>query len=299
MRIPKLKLSIFTALAVAALTAAVAVGAPARHAGQTPIQKAIQQAMQKTGAAASGHFSFTLAVTGASTNGAIAISGSGAYDTTHKTGQVTVDLGALSSLLAGAAKGASIPKTIDVVVANNTVYVHLPALASQVKKGAEWLSFNTKSLPSSVTKTVNPSTLAKVNPQKVLAQLTSSVTVHKIGTATVRGTKTTHYRVVVNAGKVVSILPKAQQATEAKALRQANLKTLNIEVYVDGSGYVRRVTTGVSHLVLQKGSPAAGFHLSVDLYDFGTHVSVTAPPASKTVDGSKLLQQLIPGTTGG
>jgi hypothetical protein len=299
MRIPRLRTSIAAMLAVAGVTAAVAVAAPTRTSGTTPIQRAIQQALQKTAGATSSHFAFTVSVTGAGTQGAIAISGTGGFDTKNKTGQFTINLGALSSLLGSASGGASIPKTLDVVVAHNTVYVHLPAVANQVQKGAEWLKFSSTSLPTSVTKTVNPSDLSKIDPQKALAQLTSSVTVHKVGTATVRGTKTTHYRVVVNTAKVVAILPKSQQAAEAKALKQLNVKTLNIEVYVSDSGYVRRVTTGVSHLVVQKGSPAVGFNVSIDLYDFGTPIKVTAPPASKTVDGAKLLKQLIPGTTGG
>jgi len=238
-------------------------------------------------------------VTGAGTAGNIALTGKGGFDTKQKTGQFSIYLGALSSLLGGVSGGASIPKTLDVIVAKSTVYVHLPAVANKIQKGAEWLKFDSASLPTSVTKTVNPSSLSTVNPQKALTQLTSSVTVHRVGTATVMGTKTTHYRLVVNTAKVVSILPKAQQAAEAKALRQAKLKTLNVEIYISDKGYIRRVSTGVSHLVVQKGSPAVGFNVTVNLYDFGTAIKVTAPPASKTVDGGKLLKQLIPSGTGG
>lgn len=285
------------AVIVAGCTAAVAAAAPRGAAGLSPNQRALQQAIQKTATVTSGRFSFASSTTGG-TNGNVATSGSGGFDTKHQTASFSLDLGVLAVALGGASGGVSIPRTVDVVVAKNTVYVHVPSVAGQIQKGAEWLRFDSKSLPSSTTKTVTGA-LSKADPQKALAQLTSSSAVHRIGTSSVRGSSTTHYRLTVNAAKLVSILPKSQQSAEAKALKQLNVKTVNVDVYVDGSGYVRRVSTAISKLILQPGSRGVAFKLSFDLYDFGAHVKVTVPPASKTVDGGKLLQALFPGGTGG
>jgi hypothetical protein len=291
-----------TALALAAIvascTAAVAAAAPKGAAGLSPNQRALQQAIQKTATVTSGHFSFASSTSGG-TNGNVATSGSGGFDTKHQTASLSLDLGVLAAALGGASGGVSIPRALDVVVAKNTVYVRLPTVAGQIQRGAQWLRFDSKSLPSSVTRTVNPGALSSVDPQKALAQLTSSVAVHRIATSTVRGSSTTHYRFTVDAAKLVSLLPKSQQSTEAKALKQLNVKTVNVDVYVDGPGYVRRVSTAISKLVLQPASRGVAFKLTFDLYDFGAHVKVTVPPASKTADGGKLLQSLVPGGTGG
>jgi hypothetical protein len=150
-----------------------------------------------------------------------------------------------------------------------------------------------------VTKTVNPSQLSKINPQQALAKLIASLAVHKVGSATVHGSSTTQYRVLVDIAKVIGILPKADQAAELKALKGANLKTLPIDVYIDGSGYVRRVVIALANLKVQAGTAPASIKVSIDLYDFGHSVNVTAPPASKTVDGAKLLAQLTAGLGGG
>jgi hypothetical protein len=293
---PRLTLTLLAALAVLGATAAVALGAPARS---TDNRSDLQHAFTKTSKATSGHFSFTASVSGGATAsaGAITISGSGGFDTKSKSAQLTVNLGALSSLLGSLAGGASVPSTLDVVVTNNTVYVHLPAIASKQQKGAEWLKFTSSSVPSSITGgvKVKPNT---VNPQQTLAALTKSVSVHKLGSSTVRGSSATHYRVVVNTAALIKTLPKSQQASSQKALTSMHLKTVPIDVYVDHHGYVTRVSANLSHLVVQKGSPAVGIKFSVDLYDFGTPVHVTAPPASKTVDGSKLLAGLG-GSNGG
>jgi hypothetical protein len=285
------------AVIVAGCTAAVAAASPRGAAGLSPNQRALQQAIQKNATVTSGRFSFASSTTGG-TNGNVATSGSGGFDTKHQTASFSLDLGVLAVALGGASGGVSIPRTLDVVVAKNTVYVHLPSVAGQIQKGAEWLRFDSKSLPSSPTKTVTGA-LSKADPQKALAQLTSSSAVHRVGTSSVRGSSTTHYRLTVNAAKLVSILPKSQQSAEAKALKQLNVKSVNVDVYVDGSGYVRRVSTAISKLILQPGSRGVAFKLSFDLYDFGAHVNVTVPPASKTVDGGKLVQSLFPGGTGG
>ena len=285
------------AVIVAGCTAAVAAASPRGAAGLSPNQRALQQAIQKTATVTSGRFSFASSTTGG-TNGNVATSGSGGFDTKHQTASFSLDLGVLAVALGGASGGVSIPRTLDVVVAKNTVYVHLPSVAGQIQKGAEWLRFDSKSLPLSPTKTVTGA-LSKADPQKALAQLTSSSAVHRVGTSSVRGSSTTHYRLTVNAAKLVSILPKSQQSAEAKALKQLNVKSVNVDVYVDGSGYVRRVSTAISKLILQPGSRGVAFKLSFDLYDFGAHVNVTVPPASKTVDGGKLVQPLFPGGTGG
>jgi hypothetical protein len=297
MRIPRLKLSIAVALAVVGVGAAVAVAAPVRSAGTSPIT----QALNKTSKVTSGHLAFALTLSGGgiSSSSAVAVTGTGGFDTKHQTSTFTLNLGALAGLLGGASGGAAIPGKLQVVALKNALYVHLPSVATQIKKGAEWVKFDASGIPASVTQGVKPSDLSKINPQKVLAQLTSSVSVHKLGTATVRGASTTHYRVSVNTAKVVGILPKSQQAAELKALKSMHLKTLPLDVYVDHSGYVRRVGVSLSNLKVQTGSAAVAIKLQVDLYDFGTHVTVSAPPASKTADGNKLLQQLIPSGTGG
>lgn len=293
MRIPRIKLTIAAALAVVGITAAVAVAAPA---GLSPNQKALQSAFAETGKASSEHFSFSLSVAASGSN--FAITGSGGVDTKHQSANVSVNLGALSQALGSATGGTQIPKTIQVVVLNKTAYVYLPSVAASIKPGAQWLKFDTSSLPSSVTKGANPGALTNINPQQALAQLTAAVTVHKLGKTTVRGSSTTHYQAAVNIAKVVAILPKSQQATEKAALAKLGLKSLPIDVYVDGSGLVRRVGLSLAGLKAAAGSPAVSLKMTFDLYDFGTHVSVSAPPASKTADGSTLLSSLTKGLGG-
>jgi hypothetical protein len=300
MRIPSLKLGLTVlgsaAVLAAGATAGVALGSPSRAADNASI---VQNAIQKTSKVASGHFTFTLGINGGGTSTTgFAVGGAGGFDTKHQASTFTLNLGALASVLGGASGGVSVPKSIGIVTLKGVVYIHIPSVAKQIAPGKEWLKFDSTSLPKSVTKTVDPSQLSKINPQQALAKLIASVAVHKVGSATVRGASTTQYRVLVDVAKVIGILPKADQAAELKALKSINLKTLPIDVYVDGSGYVRRVAINLTKLKVQAGTAPLSIKVSFDLYDFGHSVHVTAPPASKTADGTKVLAQLFAGLGG-
>ena len=290
MRIPRLKIFVLALVAAVCATATVALASP-RQA--TDNRAAVQRAFDKTSKVASGRFSFTARLAGGGVAGAgFAVSGSGAFNTKHQIAAVTVNLGALSSLLGGATGGLAIPSKLDVVAVGNTLYVHIPSLASKASPGAEWLKFDSKSVKS-LPKSVNPGQVT-TDPKQAMKVLTGSISVHKVGSTTVRGASTTHYVVAVDVTKVVNgLVPKAaDRASTLKSLKAAGVKTVSVDVYVDGSGLVRRVSGNLKNVKVGKGTPAVTVAVSVDLYDFGQPVKVSAPPASKTADGSKVLSQL-------
>jgi hypothetical protein len=286
MRIPRLKVSLAVALVVAGVAAAVAIGAPTRAAGLTPNQQAVMQAFDKTSKLPSLRFAFTAGLAGGVTgkNG-YHFSGSGGADLVHQSSAFTLNLGPLASLLGGAVGGAKIPTSVPVVVTGGVAYVHAPSVATQLQAGAEWIKFTTSAIPSSLSSLVNPKTLSSLTPQKVIA----ATSVHRVGKTSVRGTSTTHYTVTVAAAKVPGL---------SKAPKSIGVSTVKAQVYVDGSGYVRRVSSTLANVKLQKGAAGATISFQVDLFDFGAPVTVTKPPASKTVSGDDLVKQLLGGAGG-
>jgi hypothetical protein len=286
MRIPRIKISLAVALVVAGVAAAVAIGAPTRAAGLTPNQQAVMQAFDKTSKVPSLRFAFVLGLSGGvtGTNG-YKLSGAGGADLVHQSSSFTLNLGPLASLLGGATGGAKIPTSVPVVVTGGIAYVHAPTVASQLQAGAEWIKFTPGAIPSSVSGLVNPKAMAGLTPQKVIA----ATSVHRVGKASVRGTSTTHYTVTVAAAKVPGL---------SKSAKSIGISTVKAQVYVDGSGYVRRVSTSVANIKLQQGAAGATVSLQVDLFSFGAPVTVTKPPASKTVSGDALAKQLLGGAGG-
>jgi len=296
MRIPQLKLKILVLalVAVAGATATVALASPNRAADN---RSDVQKAITKTSKVKRGLLAFTFKLAGGGVGSGINVSGTGGFDTQHQVAVFNVNLGALAQVLGSASGGVQIPQTLNVVAVKNTVYVRLPSVASQIKPGAQWLKFDSASVSKSLPKGT-PSTTT-TDPKQALKVLNSSISVHKVGSTTVRGSSTTHYVGTVDVTKVVNgLVPQKDRASTLKSLQSAGIKTVSFDVYVDGSGLVRRVSGGLKNLKVGKGTPAVSIGLSVDLFGFGHPVKATVPPAGKTADGAKLLEQLAAGLGG-
>lgn len=284
----RLKLGITTAALAALLAvgavAGVALGSPARRAALGPIQAAVN----KTSKAGSAKFSFSLTVKAKSlSSSAFTVTGTGAVDTKQQAATFTLNLGSLAGAIG--AIGAAIPASVDGVVVDGVAYVHLPGIAATLGKGKEWLELDPKTLPSTSTGGIDLGQV-KVDPQS-LTKLLSSVSVHRIGAARVRGAAATKYRATVSVVKVVSVLPAKQRGATLKSLRKSGVKTVVIDVYVGRSGYISRVA---SALALNAGKQCGtSLAFTVDLYDYGTTVTAAAPPAAKTADAGPLLGPLV------
>lgn len=292
MRISRLTLLLaFLAVAVAGATASIALGS---RAGTSPIE----QAATLSGKASSVSFDFAVSISGGGSSipgGKISLGGTGVADTTHKSADIKLDLGSLAPLLAGATKGAAIPKTIELVVVGNAIYLNFPALAKQAgAPGKQWLKFDLSKLPKSATAGVDPKAVGSVSPQKALGALRGALSVHKVGS----DSHGTHYHATLNLSALVGLLPKAQQASSGAALGKAGIKTLPLDVWVGKAGYVTRFVTSLA-VKAQKGSPAVAVTFTINLHDYNHRVHVSAPPASKTADGTKLLSSLTAGLPGG
>jgi hypothetical protein len=290
MRVHRLTLFLATLVAIAAgATAGVALGS---RSGSSPIE----QAASKSATASSLKFDFTLAITGGGSSipgGKIALGGTGAIDVKHKSTDFKLDLGSLAPLLGAATKGAQVPKSIELVVVNNVVYIDFPALAKQLgKAGKEWVKFDVSALPKSTTGGINPKAVSSVTPKQALAALQSALKVSKVGSDQYG----THYHADFNLSGLLTLVPKAQQASTRASLAKAGIKTIPIDVWVGKAGYLRRFVASLA-VKAQKTSPAVKLAITVNLHDYGAAVHVSAPPASKTADGSKLLAGLS-GLTG-
>jgi hypothetical protein len=291
MRIARLKLVLAAALAVAGLTSAVAVGAPA---GSSPIQKAAQ----KSATASSVKFDFSLSISGAGASipkGKLTLGGTGAVDSKHKAADFKLNLGPLAPLLAGVTNGTQVPKSIELVAVSNALYMNYPALAKQLNApGKSWVKFELSKLPKSATGGVNPSAASSTTPQQALAVLKGALSIHKVGS----DAHGTHYHGTVDLQALMKLVPKAQQASTKASLAKAGITKLPFDAWIGKGGYLSRFVTSIA-VKATAGQPAVKVGFAVNLHDYNAHVNVSAPPASQTVDGSSLLASLGALTGGG
>jgi hypothetical protein len=249
----------------------------------------IEQAATKSATASSLKFDFTLGIAGGTIQtGTISLGGTGAIDSKHKAADFKLDLGSLAPLLSGVTKGASVPKSIELVVVSNALYLNFPALAKQLgAPGKSWVKFDVSKLPKSLTGGVKANAASSVTPQQAIAALRSALSVHNVGS----DQHGTHYHGTFNLSALVSLVPKAQQASVHASLAKSGIKTIPFDAWVGKMGFLSRFAVSLA-VKAQKTQPATKISFAINLHDYGSHVHVSAPPASQTVDGSKLLASL-------
>ena len=259
------------AVGVGAAAAGCGGGSSARRAAQ-PWQL-VAAAPDKTTAAGTARFAISAAthVLGQAVN----FSGSGVFDFTNKTGRVSF---ALPANLGG--------QSVDEIVTPETVYLKVPPLTPAGKYAAVKLTDLTGGAGSPLAQ------LGNTDPTTALETLLGvSHDVRKVGTATVRGTSTTHYTGNIDVSKAIDSVPTTLKSKVQQAFGQ--VKSLPFDAYIDDQGRLRRF---VQHLSLPASTTTGGQPVTADstfdLYDFGTTVHVIPPPANQTVDGATLFSRL-------
>ena len=188
----------------------------------------------------------------------------------------------------------------------SNLFVHLPAaVAKQVPGGKPWISMNLDTISqaklgtslSSLTQT------SQANPSQMLSylQAVSSSGVHKAGTTTIRGTQATEYDATVDLQKLAAHQKSAAAQQAIKRLEaQMGTSGYPIKVWIDNAGLVRQLQFAISgHPSSAAGSASAAptavaLTVTLQFYDYGTPVSVSAPPADQTTDLTKQLASSSP-----
>jgi hypothetical protein len=243
----------------------------------------IAAAFTKTSAVKTARMALTFQLTAGTATSSSGVNergtGTGVIDFAHRLADLTVN--------------EPTGQSIEERLIGTNAYVKLPPQLAQTQpqlRGKSWLH---QQLPSNDTASLGfgSSGSGASDPTSVL-RLVSMVSnsVAKVGTASIRGTQTTHYRAIVDFGKAAAKhgLPPAQIQTLEKAL---GTNTFPVDLWIDGQGVARRMQF---HFPLAKATTTSAAGQSgqitetLDLYDFGTPVSVQPPPASQVANLSAL-----------
>lgn len=264
------RLSLGIALLVLPVGAAACGGSSTKSTTTTgDAASVVQAAVAKTLQAGGEHAAMSATVTAGAQK--VTLSGSGDFDSTKQLGKLhaSVTLGGVQT-------------AVDEILSGKALYVSSSLLASVLPAGKTWLKVDLSNPPKSIG--AFASALATQDPAAALAQLKALGAVTETGTQTIGGVDTTRY-----SGKIdVSKLP----AATAAALQASGTTVGSVDVWVGSDGYVHRVRVPTS---ASAAGQKATTTLTMTFSDFGGGVSVSVPPASKTVDASKVS---IPGLGG-
>jgi hypothetical protein len=214
----------------------------------------------------------------------VPMTGSGVQDRAGKKGTFTFTTQAAGKTM-----------KIDEIIIDKVVYMHSD-LFSQVPGAKKWMKLDLRA--QAAKEGIDLDALGgdtAQDPAAVLDYLKGAGTSEKVGTATVNGTRTTRYHVVVDLRKAASKSkdPDAAKTVE-KLIQTTGTSTLPIDVWVDDQHLVRREKVAYSSTAAGK---QVAFTMTIDMTKYGAPVDVQAPPADQVSDFSDLLKA-AGGTTG-
>ena len=246
--------SVFFLPAVLLVLAACGGGSPSAHVQLDPVA-AVRHAARAT-AATSYHATLTTDFAGATPTGV------GDYSGTPGKGFVTVSN----------SDGLDTLKS-NVIVDGASVYEHWPRYP-EVAPGKTWLMTNFGKYPHPGI--VHQGMELARSPMEAFEQLEAARTVTNIGTQTIDGVTTTHYR--------VSPLDFSQLPSTANSLYLRRPKYGPINVWVGADGYVHRYTLAVT----DRGGTGGPLTTKLDFSRFGEAVHhVKVPTARETREVGK------------
>jgi LppX_LprAFG lipoprotein len=269
-------------LALLALGAAVGLAGCAFSKTIDPVAAAATKTEQAGGV----QMAMTVTLTGRGQTSTI--TANGAFD--REQGELTLDAsGLLQSAGLPAGSGSGIKLLYLQEGGDPVTYVQLPFLANRLPSGESWIKLDLETVGQSFGVDVNQLLgQATQNPGQALDLLRASGDVQEVGTATVDGVATTEYQATIDLAKAAQLggLPQAQIQ---KLTASGAPTTLPVDVWIGPDGLVRKLD--LTESTTSAGLPAS-VDVTVDLSDYGTPVTVTAPPADQVFDASSLLAGL-------
>ena len=251
----------------------------------------VSAAATKTQQAGPARIRFAVAFSGPQSQGStVRLRAVGAVDGTSSElsfrlgsmlGRMGIPSAMLSKLTHASLKEVALEQDGDYVM-----YLHVGFLSAQLPGGKQWIKLDFSKLGKAagldVTKLFSGS---QFQPTDLLSMLKGEgATIHQLGPATVGGVATTHYRVRIDMAKALQSKGLASPLLSSLAAR---MKTTSEDVWIDKNGLVRRIRG--SYGIAQSGR-SAHVSMTMDLFDYGAHVSIAAPPSGEVFDATQFAQ---------
>jgi LppX_LprAFG lipoprotein len=251
------------------LAALIVLAAAGCGGGDSASSDDIAGAATKTAKAGSLEAEFDLSGQGLNGNG------SGVFNTgKSRSGQLSMKVNA---------NGRQVP--VDTIITGNVFYMRSPVFAQVLSGSKQWIKLDLVALAEQRGVDLSSLLDASPTPANALAYLQGARDVEKVGTNTVEGVKTTHYQVTVDLERAAARAKGSERQALRRVISQSKLKTLPLEVWIDGKDYIRRVSYQ-EHAGQQQAA-----HVTMELHDFGAPVSIKPPPSESVIDLQQALQQ--------
>ena len=224
----------------------------------------------------------------------IVMTGSGTFDTRDHAAQMGFDMALPELRKIMPASGGTFH--MEMIFRDRAMYMRMPsAMVSKLPGGRPWLKLDISKLAAASGMPGLSSMFGgpgMQDPSQFLQYLRGvSGSVTKVGSDTVAGVPSTHYRATIDLSKAISRL-SGHNAADARQLGRQLKSALRsnqmpMDVWIDSNHYVRRIVLHMN-MALQTGQPMAmSMRLTVPVY--GPQPEPQAPPAGQVTDLSSML----------
>ncbi|MBN9618884.1 MAG: hypothetical protein J0H43_04030 [Actinobacteria bacterium] len=162
--------------------------------------------------------------------------------------------------------------SLRMIVVDGKSYVQLPTSLDTTGKPFILVTENSsnpvvRSMAGSLDSTLSSASLGSY-----ATMMTAARSFKELGPATVAGTATTHYSIVIDVSKLPSNLPGLD------AIQASGIADLPLDLYVDGQGRMIQMTEQLS-------TDGQQVSTQVTVTDYNQPVSISAPPADQVSTG--------------
>lgn len=273
---------IWSMLAVLVLAGLAAVASGCGAASIDPVAAAATKTQQAGAAKMSLSISFS---SPSVANGKVlTLTGHGILD--NANADVTLDLG---SVLGAFGASANVPSTLREIVVqqqgNEVLYV---SAGKPIVAGKDWVKLDLTQLAkgAGLGAVGSASQPGLEDPTQILDFLKAHGSqVQDLGSATVDGAATTHYRVTIDVPKLLAKAAATNPLLQ-RAVASIDAKSLPEDVWIGQDGLLRRLRVDYS---LSANHVAAHLTVALDLTDYGTSATVSPPAAADVFDATSFL----------
>jgi outer membrane lipoprotein-sorting protein len=257
-----------------AILVAVAVAACGGQSSSTPTlpSDAVALAASKTNDA--GTYKADLSGTVETAGQSVKVSGTGEFDAAQKQGSMS-----MTTSVAG--------QDFDMHIVYDLPVMYMqfpPGLLPGLPPGKPWVKMDLQKLGQQAGFDFQQLMQSQqADPSQGLKYLEGLEDVQAVGDEDVRGVATTHYKGVVDLASLGEKYPELKPQID-QLIQKAGISQIPMEVWIDENNFVRQMKQSFT-------ASGADTTMTIQLYDFGTTVEVSPPPANETVDLGQLMGQ--------
>lgn len=177
--------------------------------------------------------------------------------------------------------GGGVPQ-MEMVMAGTVMYMKMEGLREAL--GTEWVKFDFQAIGEEMGVNFEQlMQLGQASPAEQLKYLRAMADLEEVGTETIDGVETTHYKGVVDMRRYPDTLPEPERAEARKMVDKivelSGDATTPTEVWVDEDSLIRRQRMSMT----QKKPAEAKIDMEIGFSDFGKRVDIQVPYGAKDV----------------